>query len=279
MNLKKHFFSTAMILVCLTAMIAQPATAPSTGEGGLDTNVIDSGLSIRNQVEEIERNGGKIIWRIIDVREEINFPFVYPYASLISIINDAIKAEEITAYSPGFEDEFQKVNSKDEINSILIKVDTIIIIDPFTYEEEVKVVRNEFNSENVKRFRVKEAWFFDEETSTMQVRIIGIAPLRSIYDDRGKFKYEQLMFWVYYPELREVLATKRTMNPLNNEIIIYWDDVFEKRYFSSYIIKESNVNDYRIQDYVAGEELLLETERVKNDLFSPNNAFEDSKGN
>ena len=273
MNLKKHFFSTAMILVCLTAMIAQPATAPSTGEGGLDTNVIDSGLSIRNQVEEIERNGGKIIWRIIDVREKRNAHFAYPDAPLVSIIFDAVKAEEITTYIPGYENEFQEAYSKDEINSELFKVDTIIGLNAVTFEDEIRVIYNEVNPDDIKRFRVKEVWFFDEETSTMQVRIIGIAPIRSIYSDRGNFKYEQPMFWVYYPELREVLTTKRTMNPIRNEIIMYWDDVFENRFFSSYIIKESNVYSRRIQDYLNGEELLLETERIKNDLFSLKKVF------
>lgn len=273
MNLKKHFFSTAMILVCLTAMIAQPATAPSTGEGGLDTNVIDSGLSIRNQVEEIERNGGKIIWRIIDVREKRNAHFAYSDAPLVSIIFDAVKAEEITTYIPGLENEFQEAYSKDEINSELFKVDTIISLNEVTFEEEIRVIYNEVNPDDIKRFRVKEVWFFDEETSTMQVRIIGIAPIRSIYDDRGNFKYETPMFWVYYPELREVLATKQAMNPIRNEIIMYWDDVFENRFFSSYIIKESNIYDRRIEDYLIGEELLLETERIKNDLFSLKKVF------
>ena len=273
MNLKKHFFSTVMILGCCTAMIAQPATAPSTGEGGLDTNVIDSGLSIRNQVEEIERNGGKIIWRIIDVREKRNAHFAYSDAPLVSIIFDAIKAEEITTYRPGYENEFQEAYSKDEINSELFKVDTIISLNEVTFEEEIRVIYNEVNPDDIKRFRVKEVWFFDEETSTMQVRIIGIAPIRSIYDDRGNFKYEQPMFWVYYPELREVLATKQAMNPIRNEIIMYWDDVFENRFFSSYIIKESNIYDRRIEDYLYGEELLLETERIKNDLFSLKKVF------
>ena len=35
----------------------------------------------------------------------------------------------------------------------------------------------DLNPEDVKRFRLKEVWFFDEETSTLQVRILGIAPL------------------------------------------------------------------------------------------------------
>ena len=274
MNLKKHFFSTVMILVCCTVVIAQPVTVPTIIEGvEIYTNAIDSGLLRYNQIKEKDSYWEKKVWRIIDVREKRNAHFAYPDAPLVSIIFDAIKAEEITTYSLGYDNEFQKAYSKDEINSILFKADTIRDFDPVTFEEEVRVIYNEVNPDDIKRFRVKEVWFFDEETSTMQVRIIGIAPIRSIYSDRGDFKYEMPMFWVYYPELREVLATKQAMNPFRNEIIMYWDDVFENRFFSSYIIEESNVYGRRIRDYMIGVDGLLEAERIKNDLFSLKKVF------
>ena len=37
--------------------------------------------------------------------------------------------------------------------------------------------------------------------------------------------------------------------------------------FNSYIYKESNVYDRKISDYAKGMDALLESERIKNDIF------------
>ena len=48
-----------------------------------------------------------------------------------------------------------------------------------------------------------------------------------------------------------------------------WEDVFEARYFNSYIIQESNVLDRRIDGYLtSGRERLLEAERIKQEIFN-----------
>jgi gliding motility associated protien GldN len=76
------------------------------------------------------------------------------------------------------------------------------------------------------------------------------------------------MFWAYYPELRDVLARKTTFNPLNDAARMSWEDIFEMRYFSSYIYKESNVYDRRIEDYMTGVDILLEADKIKNEIFN-----------
>ena len=86
---------------------------------------------------------------------------------------------------------------------------------------------------------MKEVWFFDEESSTLQVRILGIAPLIDKTDENGNFLYEKPMFWVYYPQAREILARERVFNIGNDASAITWEDLMEMRYFSSYIFKES----------------------------------------
>ncbi len=208
----------------------------------------------------------KRIWRVIDVREKINKPFVNPERPFVKIIMDAAEDEKITLYSV-LDDKFQNPLTADEAASIGASVDTIITFDPETFKEEIKVVRNELNVNDIKRFRLKEVWFFDEETSTMQVRILGIAPLREVYDDNDNFRYEQPLFWAYYPELRKVLAKEAAFNIKNDAARMSWEDIFEMRYFSSYIFKQSNVYDRRIQDYKTGMDILLEAERIKESIF------------
>jgi hypothetical protein len=40
------------------------------------------------------------------------------------------------------------------------------------------------------------------------------------------------------------------------------------RFFSSYIYKESNVHDRRLQDYVQGVDLLMEADRIRMEIFN-----------
>lgn len=209
----------------------------------------------------------KRIWRIIDVREKMNLAFAYPERPFFTILLEAAEAGEITVYSTE-DDKFSIPLTPDEVATMGASVDTIATVDPETYIETFQVVRNEVNPQDVKRFRLKEVWFFDEESSTMQVRILGIAPLIEEYDDMGNFKYERPMFWVYYPEAREVLARERVFNIANDSSPMSYEDLFEMRFFSSYIFKESNVFDRRLQDYLSGADLLMEADKIRQEIFN-----------
>ena len=209
----------------------------------------------------------KRIWRVIDVREKMNLPFAYPERPFFTILMDAAESGEITVYSTE-DDKFSIPLTPDEVASMGASVDTIATVDPETYEETYQIVRNEVNPQDVKRFRLKEIWFFDEETSKLQVRILGIAPLIEEYDDNGNFKYERPMFWVYYPESRQVLARERVFNVGNDSSPMTFEDLFEMRFFSSYIYKESNVFDRRLEDYLSGVDLLMEADKIKQEIFN-----------
>jgi len=103
------------------------------------------------------------------------------------------------------------------------------------------------------------------------VRILGIAPLQEVFDeDTGTFKYELPLFWVYYPEAREVLSRYTVFNEMNDASVITWSDLFEMRRFSSYIYKQSNVLDVRLIDMFpnSGVDRLLESEKIKSELFN-----------
>ncbi|MBX2891569.1 MAG: gliding motility protein GldN [Saprospiraceae bacterium] len=211
----------------------------------------------------------KRIWRIIDVREKMNLPFAYPEEPFFKLLSDAATKGDLPVYAIDGTDKFNKRMSTDDVLSMLSKTDTVVTFDPETYEEKVQIVRNDINWEDVKRFRVKEVWFFDKETSTLQVRILGIAPLIDVKDNEGNFRFEKPMFWVYYPHARELFARHRvfTMGG-NTNATISWEDLFEMRYFASYIYKESNVYDRKLEQYLQGVDLLMESEKIKNEIFN-----------
>ena len=128
----------------------------------------------------------------------------------------------------------------------------------------------------MKKYLVKEDWIFDKARSVMEVRIIGICPVREVRNPDGSLRGEQMMYWIYFPELRNLLSQYPIYNRFNLAQPISYDDAFIKRMFSSYIYKEDNVFDRKISDYLAGLDAYLEGESIKekmrlfeSDLWEP----------
>lgn len=212
----------------------------------------------------------KNVWRIIDTRQKMNKPFAYPPKPLIQIIQEAAVKGEVRVYDPSVEsaDQFKKVMDTAEVARIGVKRDTVIQIDPLHPDKEITVVvNNELQYYRITKYRIKEVWFFDTRTSSMQVRIMGIAPVMEDYDEKGNYRGDMTMYWVYFPDLRNILAKQEVFNPQNDWQHVSWNDLFDMRYFESYIYKESNVYDRNIQEYATGTDALLESDRIKQHIF------------
>lgn len=254
--------------------IKTEVSEPEDGDAPLDDVVKKEIMTERRvlpyqPIRESDIFWEKRIWRVIDVREKMNLPFAYPEEPFFKLLSDAATKGDLPVYAIDGTDKFNKRMSTDDVLSMLSKIDTVVTFDPETYEEKVQIVRNDINWEDVKRFRIKEVWYFDKETSTLQVRILGIAPLIDVKDNEGNFRFEKPMFWVYYPQARELFARHRvfTMGG-NTNATISWEDLFEMRYFASYIYKESNVYDRKLEQYLQGVDLLMESEKIKNEIFN-----------
>jgi gliding motility associated protien GldN len=208
----------------------------------------------------------KRVWRVLDVREKINHPFTYPDAPFFDILTNAAKAGEITLYS-GEKDDFSVPLTEAELNLTLFRSDTVPVwIDENNFD--ITVVQTAVSAEDVKRFRVKEMWYFDSKTSQLRVRILGIAPMKERYSESGDFIGEMPLFWVHFPSAREVLAKENVFVTGNEAARMTWEDLFEMRMFSSYIIKDGNVRDNRLQDLYTGVDLLLEAEKIDQEIFN-----------
>ena len=219
----------------------------------------------------------KRIWRYIDLNEKINLPFRFPASksikdrkSLIDVLMDAIEEGSLTAYNFA-DDEFTSPITIKEIEARGgSRTDTMKMNRPEPpYDEYDTVIAKEFSRDKVIAFRVKEDWFFDKQRSVMDVRIIGIAPLVLAVDEAGNAREDNSkipLFWIYYPEARKLLATSEVFNRFNGAERRTFDDIFQKRFFNSYITKEENVYDRRIEDYKQGVNALLESEKIKDEI-------------
>ncbi len=206
----------------------------------------------------------KRIWRVIDLGQKMNQTFRYNSDPFLNILLDVAQKPNVRLY---LDDGFKQPVTYADVEKATGRIDTITVVDPVTYEESKKIVKNDFNWESVTKFRLKEDWIFDKQSSKMIVRIIGIAPIQEVYDENDNYRGDRALFWAYYPDLRSYLVKHEAFNPFNDSNRLSWDDIFEMRYFSSFIMKESNVLDRRISDYATDRDALLESEDIKNKIL------------
>ncbi|HEX2630712.1 MAG TPA: hypothetical protein VHM26_16965, partial [Chitinophagaceae bacterium] len=88
----------------------------------------------------------------------------------------------------------------------------------------------------------------------------------------GKERGYTPMFWIYYPDLRPVLAKREVYNPRNMGVSrMTWEELFETRMFSSFIIKSTidNAANKTIRATIRDPKLaLLEGDNVKEKIFN-----------
>jgi gliding motility associated protien GldN len=222
----------------------------------------------------------KRVWREIDTREKPNVGFRYTGdeqsggGMFIEILIDAIKRGKIKAYS-NFDERFTQVLTKDALMEQLIPPpDTSIIVDPVTGQETVRIIRNDFNPERITKYRIKEDWIFDRNVGAMIVRIVGIAPVMAVIGDAGDYRGDKAIFWIYYPDCRNLLAQYEVFNPHNDIARYTWDEFFESRQFSSKITKVSNpfgplgTGGMNYRDNMSPMESLYENQNAANEIFN-----------
>ena len=216
----------------------------------------------------------KRVWREIDTREKQNVGFRFAGdensggGMFIEILLDALKKGKIKAYKT-FDDQFTAVMTKDDImETVAGKVDTQIIIDPITGQEVVKIIKHDFDPTTITKYRIKEDWIFDRNQGQMVVRICGLAPVKDIYGDDGVYRGPQAMFWLYYPDIRGLLATYEVFNPQNDIARYTWDEFFESRQFSSRITKVSNAYGTDFKTNLSPMESLYESQHTAEEIFN-----------
>ena len=267
---------TLLSLICVGLFSTEDASAQKV----LDKPWIKENTPTRRvvpytHVREADVMWHKRIWREIDLREKINHPLYFPTTpindrkSLFDVIKQAVTVDKtLTAYSTQ-DDEFTVPLTVSEAIASMGDSITIMLEDEWGDPTIPSSTFSEVESQDIVKYRLKEDWFFDNERSIMDVRIMGICPFMIAMDEQGNAKGIKPIFWIYFPEARYVFANFDVFNRQNDAERRTFEDIFWKRMFNSYIYKESNVYDRQIIEYKETEPLglLLEADRVKDDLF------------
>lgn len=219
------------------------------------------------------------VWRQIDLREKVNMPLYYPLepangrTCLFDVIRDGLlKNGSLTAYDGGVlgqDDVFSKPLTTTDIDALLNRVDSVDT--PSLDDPDIMIrvaVPANIGPSVITRYQIKEDWIFDKQRGVMEVRIIGLAPMREVRTDSGELLGHAPLFWLYFPELRYVLANEPAFNRQNDGEQRTFDHFFQNRLFSSTITKVTNVYDRPIIAVKTGMDALLEAERVKDQLFT-----------
>lgn len=269
-------------------VLAQTTDENTTDPGtwsGLDqvykkNHIVNKNPVPYESVREADIMWSKVTWRVIDLREKMNQPLYFPTIpigdrmSLISVLMEAVEKGELTPYKAGTDNinEFKEPISYEDI---LIEFDAGERIDQYedlaTGQMIDTLVAGEVHPEEVLQFIIKEMWFFDKKRSVMEVRIIGLCPIRVYYDSEDVDKEDlrkKKLFWVKFPEARQALAQREVFNSFNDAERRSFDEIFHKRFFNGFIVQEANVyNNRMIEEYTLGIETIQESESVEEFIF------------
>ena len=209
----------------------------------------------------------RIVYEEIDLTEKFNHPLYFPEneslyrderKSLWRVIREAIKSKKI----------------KNIYSAKNLQGD--IFYEKFTEKEYLDKIEYDgavLSSKNISSYVLKGIWYVDKRYTQLQYRLLGILPygddikLINKKQDKDSAPPEpKPLFWLWYKDLRPILAKNFVFDDRNNASRITFDQLLTSRRFTSRIIGVDNVfDDKSINQYVDDPFMqLIESERLKN---------------
>jgi gliding motility associated protien GldN len=219
------------------------------------------------------------LWRDIVLAEKQNQSLQYPgdEGTITEVLLRAVNDGSITAYS-AIDDRFTTKLSVMQVHTLIWgsgyiqripdrkrdpNGDKGIFMDTLLYDDPQPIYK----------IRVMEDWIWDNERSTMQTYIGGIALVELDTVTIPGERLDRVLFWMPYRQVREVLATQRVYNAKNLAAPVYFDQYFDSRMYSGYVVKSSYNNPRDLYlDQMPGLKdnnilRLWEGENIKNRVF------------
>lgn len=219
------------------------------------------------------------VYRFVDLTEGANAALYYPVTpiedrmNLYTLIFKLMANGELAAYDfnenePIFTDKFL-VAPKDMFERLEI-----------TFTEELGAMSyDEFSipSNEVLGYYIKEAWYFDQSNSVLDVKTVAICPVlfRNALDGYDiEFSASAAtrvpQFWIPYENIRPYAARMPIMtSDINNAMTKTIDDYFRLRLYTGEIYKTTNMeNKLLIEKYKTEEEVKKAQEEIEDQLRS-----------
>ena len=227
-----------------------------------------------------------VIWRDIDFNEKFNQFFFFPLEdstntqgriNLVNLILHAVANGEIEVYED------------DDMNVVKDPAKAIVDLagEPIPRERpkigddgqpefdddgepimEQYLQARTFEVSSATKIRLKEKWYIDKQDSRQKVRILGLAFEYDKENAAGN-TVRNWSFWVPMDNMRvrDVFINANAYDENNDVVERSYDDIFIQRYFDSYIVRESNVYNRSISDYLVGEDAIIESQKIEDKIF------------
>ncbi|WP_066224123.1 gliding motility protein GldN [Formosa haliotis] len=286
MNYKSFLLTLCSIFVASVSFAqANILNAKSPDEIGIRT---DAQIALDNDkpleygyVDDRDLLFSKMVWEKIVLDERVNFPLYYPVdtnnigsnrRSLYDVLLRSIKNDKIkNIYDDSY---FTTKRTLSDIKDALVLVDTTDIgYEQYNAEGTVDpqyIRRREISAYDITEYWIKGLWYFDKRQSELKYRLLGIAPVAPDVNFIDSDTKELIpLFWVFYPDARQVLHDAKAFNNSNSAVPFSFDHILNARRFNGYIFKEENVfGDRQVQEYIADNALmqLLESDRIKESI-------------
>ena len=251
----------------------------------------------------------RVVYRIIDMRYLQNYQLYMPvsgtdpkYSSLLKVMLNAM-ADGMPVYEKDPNGDIKPYINED-MKSVgkdaLTWFDLAQLFNPDDTEDiraEVRVMKYDSSADklsldvsrfdqfarNQLKYMIQEVIFFDKHYSRLYSKILAIAPMhadnmqldavessseKSSEEIMGAL-WQQILFWVPFDSFRPYMAKQYMMQTDNNTKRVTFDDFFQQKLYTSYIVGTSDVYDRMIPDYATThEDILKEQERIEWELLS-----------
>ncbi len=220
----------------------------------------------------------KVVYRIIDLREKMNYPLYFPEEasdnrqSLFTTIFRLFEQGKIRAYNYLDNKEIFTEEQRLSFDEFIKTCDILLTVktDSITGDTlSAEIDESNIPNREVLKYYAKEVWYFDKHNSVFSVRMIALCPLW-YKEDYEMGLQKRPLFWTPYDDLRPYLAQQEALiSDKNNGARETMDDLFIKRRFGSYIFKESGIMNRNILQYNAtAEDMHKEQDRIKTALIN-----------
>lgn len=280
----KNFIVNVLCVFAITSSFAQAniLNAKSPDEIGVKT---DAQIALDNDkpleygyVDDRDILYSRMIWEKIVLDERINFPLYYPVdtnnigrnrRSLFDVLMTSVKNGDIENI---YDDSYftTKLTLKD-LEAALKMVDTTELgIEQINAGEELSaeyINTREITAADIVEYRIKGLWYFDKRLGELRYRLLGIAPVSADVNFIDTDEVDLVpLFWVFFPDAREVLHKAKSFNGKNSAMPISFDHLLNSRRFNGYVFREENIQgDRTVSEYISNNALmqLLESDRIK----------------
>lgn len=290
----KAYFLTLVGLMAAQSMTAQTniLNAKIPEEIGLKTEaqmLLDNDTPLEyGYVDDRDILFSKMTWEKVVLDERVNFPLLYPIdtvnmsadrRSLWHVLLDNIETGMIPkVYADSY---FTEERTMEDLAPALRTVELLdagidyvnaegISRDSLHLVPEEYIKRRELGAGDISAYLIKGLWYFDKRQGELRWRILGIAPAApdvNFIDSDDEANKEPIgLFWVFYPEVRDILYEAKAFNNYNSAVPVSFDHLLNTRRFNGLMYKEENVyGDREVKDYIADNALmqLLESERIR----------------